>query len=61
MTGSKGSKVFSLIVIVLTIAMVCELAFSNEELVNAGKIIRPAYMSVQPRREYKAMELRGKE
>ena len=32
-----------------------------EELVNAGKIIRPAYMSVQPRREYKAMELRGKE
>ena len=30
-----------------------------EELVNAGKIIRPAYMSVQPRREYKAMELRG--
>ena len=32
-----------------------------EELVNAGKIIRPAYMSVQPRREYKAMELRGEE
>lgn len=32
-----------------------------EELVNAGKIIRPAYMSVQPRREYKTMELRGKE
>ena len=30
MTGSKGSKVFSLIVIVLTIAMVCVLAFSNE-------------------------------
>lgn len=30
-----------------------------EELVNAGKIIRPAYMSVQPRREYKTMELRG--
>ena len=30
-----------------------------EELVNAGKIMRPAYMSVQPRREYKAMELRG--
>lgn len=29
-----------------------------EELVNAGKIIRPAYMSVQPRREYKPMENR---
>ena len=40
MTGSKGSKVFSLIVIVLTIAMVCVLAFSNEELVNAGDALR---------------------
>ncbi len=26
-----------------------------EELINAGKIIRPAYMAVQPRREYVAM------
>lgn len=40
MTGSKGSKAFSLIVIVLTIAMVCVLAFSNEELVNAGDALR---------------------
>ena len=29
-----------------------------EELLNAGKIIRPAYMSVQPRREYKKMSER---
>ena len=26
-----------------------------EELINAGKIIRPAYMNVCPRREYKLM------
>jgi citrate synthase len=29
-----------------------------EELINAGKIIRPAYMAVQPRREYKALKKR---
>lgn len=27
-----------------------------EELINAGKIIRPAYMAVQPRREYKNLK-----
>ena len=30
-----------------------------EELVNAGKIIRPAYMNVCPRKEYELMEERG--
>lgn len=30
-----------------------------EELINAGKIIRPAYQPVQPRRAYRAMEERG--
>ena len=29
-----------------------------EELLNAGKIIRPAYMSVQPHREYLSMDKR---
>lgn len=29
-----------------------------EELINAGKIIRPAYMAVQPHRDYKKMEER---
>ncbi len=29
-----------------------------EELVNSSKIIRPAYMAVQPRREYKSLDLR---
>ena len=29
-----------------------------EELINAGKIIRPAYMNVQPRRDYKSIENR---
>lgn len=29
-----------------------------EELINAGKIIRPAYMAVAPRREYKDLESR---
>ena len=29
-----------------------------EELINAGKIIRPAYMAVRPRREYKEIENR---
>ncbi|MCR4563367.1 MAG: citrate/2-methylcitrate synthase [Clostridiales bacterium] len=29
-----------------------------EELINAGKIIRPAYMAVQPRREYKPIKNR---
>ncbi len=30
-----------------------------EELVNRGKIIRPAYKSVAPRRPYVALEERG--
>ena len=30
-----------------------------EELINAGKIIRPAYMAVQPRREYEEIGTRG--
>lgn len=30
-----------------------------EELINAGKIIRPAYMAVQPRREYKELGTRN--
>jgi len=29
-----------------------------EELINAGKIIRPAYMNVQPRRDYKSIDNR---
>ena len=29
-----------------------------EELINAGKIIRPAYKNVAPRREYIPMEQR---
>lgn len=40
MTGSKSSKIFSGIVIVLTIAMVCVLAFSNQELASAGDALR---------------------
>lgn len=34
-------------------------AHRMEELINAGKIIRPAYMNVQPRRAYVAMEKRS--
>lgn len=30
-----------------------------EELINSGKIIRPSYMSVQPKREYLPIEKRG--
>ena len=29
-----------------------------EELINGNKIIRPAYKSVQPRREYKSLDER---
>ncbi|HCG35245.1 MAG TPA: citrate synthase, partial [Clostridiales bacterium] len=32
-----------------------------EELINAGKIIRPAYMNVHPRREYVPMDQRTME
>ena len=34
-------------------------AHRMEELVSAGKIIRPAYKSVAPRREYVPMKDRG--
>ena len=33
-------------------------AHRREELVNAGKIIRPAYLNVMPRREYVSMDKR---
>ena len=33
-------------------------AHRMEELINMGKIIRPAYMAVQPRREYIPLENR---
>ena len=33
-------------------------AHRMEELINMGKIIRPAYMAVQPRREYIPLETR---
>ena len=34
-------------------------AHRMEELINMGKIIRPAYMAVQPHREYVPLEDRG--
>ena len=34
-------------------------AHRMEELINMGKIIRPAYMAVQPHREYRPMAARG--
>jgi len=33
-------------------------AHGIEEIVNAGKIIRPAYKCVAPRRSYTAMDMR---
>lgn len=30
-----------------------------EEKINSGKIIRPSYMSISPRREYVSLESRG--